>query len=180
LLSLIEAGIGATQAIPGIFTSPLAAAALEHALLGPMIMSLQGEVRKENIPPGRRSAMVKRFEEAVEANCDHPLLIPDLCRIIGVSARTLRTLCQEQLGVSPQRFLSLRRLHLARRALLHADSHSETVTQIATGHGVWELGRFAAAYKSLFGESPSATLHRPSVISTPAISDPRKISARSA
>jgi AraC-like DNA-binding protein len=180
LLSVIEAAISATGTTPGIFTSPLAAAALEHALLRPMIMSLQSEVRKENVPHGRRPIIVKRFEEAVEANFDHPLLMPDLCRIIGVSGRTLRTLCQEQLGVSPQRFLALRRLHLARRALLHADHHCATVTQIATAHGVWELGRFATAYKSLFGESPSATLHRPSDILTPAVPDPRQILARSA
>ena len=91
---------------------------------------------------------------------NRPLLISDLCRLIGVSERTLRTLCQEQLGVSPQRFLALRRLHLARRALLRSDARSATVTGIATGCGFWELGRFASVYKSLFGESPSSTLHR--------------------
>ncbi len=141
--------------------SPKAADALERAYLRPMVMCLlHGEARKESIPFGRRSLLAKRFEAAVEANVDVPLLIPDLCRLVGVSERTLRTLCQEQLGVSPQRFLALRRLHLARRALLRSDGHSTTVTEIATGCGFWELGRFAAIYKSLFGESPSATLHR--------------------
>jgi hypothetical protein len=76
LLSVIEAAINATGTTPGIFTSPLAAAALEYALLRPLVMSLQGEVSKETIPHGRRSTMVKRFEEAVEANFD----IRCLCR----------------------------------------------------------------------------------------------------
>jgi AraC-like DNA-binding protein len=134
LLSAIEVGIRATETTPDIFASPKATDALEHAFLRPMVMCLLHEAaRKESIPLGRRSVLAKRFEAAVEANYDVPLLIPDLCRLIGVSERTLRTLCQEQLGVSPQRFLALRRLHLARRALLRSDAHSATVTEIATG-----------------------------------------------
>ena len=161
LLAVIDTATRVTQTTPGIFSVPQAADALEHALLRPMIMCLvDAEARKEDIPHGRRAAMAKKFEEAVEANFDRTLLMPDLCRIVGMSGRTLRTLCHEQLGVSPQRFLALRRLHLARSALLRADYHSSTVTEIATSHGVWELGRFAVAYKAQFGESPSETLHR--------------------
>ena len=47
-----------------------------------------------------------------------------------------------------------------RRALQGADWKSTTVTQVATNYGFWELGRFSVAYRSLFGESPSATLRR--------------------
>jgi AraC-like DNA-binding protein len=161
LLSMVEAGIGAAQTTPGLATSPQAADALEHALLRPMVMCLlHGEARRNDISLGRRSALAKRFEEAIEANFDCPLPISDLCRVIGVSGRTLRSLCREQLGISPHRFLALRRLHLARRALLLSGPNSSTVTEIAMSHGLWELGRFAVAYKALFGESPSATLHR--------------------
>ena len=63
--------------------------------------------------------------------------------------------------MGPIRYLTLRRMHLVRRALLRADS-STTVTRIATDHGFWELGRFSVAYRTLFGETPSESLRRPS------------------
>jgi AraC-like DNA-binding protein len=161
MLSAFEAGIRATGRTPDVFASQKAIDALKHALLRPMVMGLlHGDARTESTPLGQHTVLAKRFEVAVEANFDVPLLISDLCRLVGVSERTLRTLCHEQLGMSPQRFLALRRLHLARRALLRSDAHSATVTEIATACGFWELGRFAAIYKSLFGELPSATLHR--------------------
>jgi AraC-like DNA-binding protein len=49
-------------------------------------------------------------------------------------------------------------MHLARRALRQADPLATTVTVIATEHGFWDLGRFAAVYRKLFGELPSETL----------------------
>ena len=63
--------------------------------------------------------------------------------------------------MGPIRYLSLRRMHLARRALLRADPSTATVTRVATDHGFWELGRFSVAYRGLFGESPSESLRRP-------------------
>ena len=64
--------------------------------------------------------------------------------------------------MGPIRYLTLRRMNLVRRALQRADASTATVTQLATDHGFWELGRFSVNYRQLFGESPSETLRRPS------------------
>ena len=49
---------------------------------------------------------------------------------------------------------------LARRALHRADRQSPSTSQIAMDHAIGDFGRFAVMYKSLFRESPSATLRQ--------------------
>jgi transcriptional regulator GlxA family with amidase domain len=75
-----------------------------------------------------------------------------------VSERCLRSLFHEYYGVSPIRYLQLRRLNRVRATLRDVDPAKTNVTWVATHHGFWELGRFAAAYRELFGETPSRTL----------------------
>jgi transcriptional regulator GlxA family with amidase domain len=104
--------------------------------------------------------IMRRLEELLEANSDRTLYAAELCAATGASDRILRVCCQEHLGMSPMRYLWLRRMNLARQALRLADPAAATVTEIATSFGYWELGRFSVAYRSLFGESPSAALRR--------------------
>jgi transcriptional regulator GlxA family with amidase domain len=110
-----------------------------------------------------------------------PLHLAEICGAIGVPERTLRVCCQKHLGMGPIRYLWLRRMHLARGALLKADAAKTTVTSIATAHGFWELGKFSVAYRSLFGESPAVTLRRgpdqASVPSGSALTFPAAVSA---
>jgi transcriptional regulator GlxA family with amidase domain len=92
--------------------------------------------------------IMRRFRRAIEENADQPIYIHELCKAIGVSDRTLRVCCQEQLGMSPKHYLLLRRMHLARRALRDSSPAMTTVTEIATQYGFWQFGRFAGEYKS--------------------------------
>ncbi|MGC2198662.1 MAG: helix-turn-helix transcriptional regulator [Stellaceae bacterium] len=148
---------------PEIIANPEVARGLEQALIEALVGCLGvGEVREDKSALRQHALILRRFRSAVEENPDQPLYIPDLCKAIGVSDRTLRVCCDEQLGMSPKRYLLLRRMHLARRALREAAPTATTVTEIAARYGFWEFGRFAGNYRSLFGELPSATLgHAP-------------------
>jgi AraC-like DNA-binding protein len=147
---------------PEIIAHPEAARGLEQALIEALVGCLgEGSVSEDRSAWRHHSQIMRRFRRAVEENPDQPLYIPELCTAIGVSDRTLRFCCQEQLGMSPKRYLILHRMHLARRALRDSAPGVTTVTEIATQYGFWQFGRFAGEYRSLLGEAPSATLHRP-------------------
>jgi AraC-like DNA-binding protein len=157
------AGLLAEEA-PEVIANPDAAYGLEQALIGAMAGCLgDSEVREDSVAQRQHELIMRRFRRLIEENPDQPLYIPEFCKAIGVSERTLRVCCLEQLGLGPKRYLLLRRLHLARRALRKGSPAATTVTEIATRYGFWHFGRFAGEYRSLFGEPPSATLHRPAV-----------------
>jgi AraC family ethanolamine operon transcriptional activator len=112
-------------------------------------------------PRGRprvsRGRIVSRVREFLDSPSRSPRPVAEMARCTRVSERTLRKALHEQFGVSPKRLLIPRQLRDVRNALLLA-SAEETVSRIATRHGVWELGRFARRYRELFGEKPSTTL----------------------
>ena len=147
---------------PDILSLPEVARALEQELILVMVRCLTEGCSSGMTKGGRRhDIIIARFEEFLETHSDQPLYLTEICAAIGVAERTLRVACEEHLGMGPIRFLSLRRMHLVHRALQQADPSATTVTRLATDHGFWELGRFAVAYRALFGESPSECLRRP-------------------
>ena len=108
----------------------------------------------------RHQTIMQRFHKLLEANPDRPVYLIEMAEAVGASVRTLMNCCQEHLGMSPKKFLVLRRMHLARQALSMAAPSKTSVAGVATQYGFWEFGRFSGEYKSLFGELPSITLRR--------------------
>lgn len=162
LLSLQKAANDLATSAPDILAHPAVARAIEQALARATIACLTEPAATENFRQRRpQTVIMRRFEQILQANPDKPLYITDICAAIGVTDRTLRLHCQDHLGMNPQRYLWLRRMHLARRALALADGTVKTVTEIANDHGFGELGRFAVSYRRLYGEAPSVTLRRP-------------------
>jgi AraC-like DNA-binding protein len=163
LLKLHEMVGQIAKATPRLLELPEVGRALESKLVHLMVRCLtEGEFAGMTPGDRRHEAIVGRFEEFLEGNPDQPLYLAEICAAIGVAERTLRICCEQHLGMGPIRYLSLRRMHLVRRALLRADPSTATVTRIATDHGFWELGRFSVAYRNLFGETPSETLRQTS------------------
>ena len=154
------AAVHLAERAPELVANPEVARGLEQSLIEALVECLRaqpahlGTIARQH----HHARIMARFWQAVEKHVDEAIYLPELCAEIGVADRTLRQCCEEYLGVSPKRYLLLRRLHLARTAL--RSKAATSVTEVATSLGFWELGRFAVTYRGLFGETPSQTLRR--------------------
>jgi AraC family ethanolamine operon transcriptional activator len=152
------------HADPRALDYPGAVAALESDLLEALLRTLCLAAPRP-LPDGatRRQRGFDLAIDYLRAADLGALSAPVLCTAVGVSQRTLEYAFQERLGASPMEFIRRLRLHAARRALLAAQRGGVTVAQIAMTFGFYQLGRFSAEYRLLFGELPSATLTRQGV-----------------
>jgi AraC-like DNA-binding protein len=158
LRSLHRTAVSLASSSPHMLENHAVARSLEHDLtLGMVACIAQEDDKRFNRAWYRHRQIMRRFAQWLETNGDQPAHLLHVCADLGVPVRTLTLCCQEYLGMSPIRYLGLRRMTLARTALLRAEP-STTITTVALNFGFVQLGRFAVNYRSLFGESPRATL----------------------
>jgi AraC family ethanolamine operon transcriptional activator len=128
---------------------------LDGVLTALAASSVEGETRRGALNAAR---IVREVEDFLDGGARPDVQVEDIRQALNVSRRTLYRAFQEVLDVSPKAYLRLRNLSAARARLLDGGGRSTTVTQVALDHGFWELGRFAGAYRAMFGEPPSETL----------------------
>ncbi|NNJ97760.1 MAG: AraC family transcriptional regulator [Gammaproteobacteria bacterium] len=110
-----------------------------------------------------RFTLVEDALQIIEtAPVEQPPSVAILATTLNTTRRTLLNAFQETLGTSPSRYMLARRLNGVQRDL-HCGK-SPTVTDAALDYGFEHFGRFAYHYRTLFGEMPSATLKRASMI----------------
>ena len=161
---------------PDILEHPEVTRALETKLIHILVRCLAEGHSLEPTAGGRRqNSILTRFVDILKENPHRPLYLTEICAAIGVPERTLRACCEEHLGMGPIRYLTLRRMHLVRRALQQSHPSTATVTQIVNDHGFCELGRFSVAYRMLFGESPSETFRQSTWQFSRGLSSPRPV-----
>jgi len=110
---------------------------------------------------GERHRVFLAAEAYLRARVTDPVYMAELCAATGVSERTLEYVFRERLGVTPIAYLASLRLNLTRLALVGSAAAPEaSVAEVARRFGFLHLGRFAARYRTQFGEPPSVTLRR--------------------
>jgi AraC-like DNA-binding protein len=143
-----------------LIAKPEVTHALEEEFLRVLVDCLMASDVDDSKRRQRHTDILVRFEKALALHSAPHLDLSGLCNAIGVAERTLRLCCTEVLGMGPTRYYQLRRLNMARSALQRANPETASVAAIARDHHFLELGRFAVAYRTLFGELPSSTLRR--------------------
>jgi len=106
----------------------------------------------------RRRRVIRRSLGYIGENLASPLKLSDICRIVGVSERTLIYAFKEHLGLTPKAYMNICRLNMVRREM--ECGRATSITDAATRWGFWHMGQFSADYKRFFGELPSRTLAR--------------------
>lgn len=85
--------------------------------------------------------------------------VSEVARDLGVSLRSLQLGFREARQTTPSAYLRKLRLDAAHSAL-GAGTTGASVTDVALATGFTHIGRFSAAYKAAFGETPVMTLRR--------------------
>jgi AraC-like DNA-binding protein len=161
LRRLHSKGCNLAETKPEIFAYREAARAFEQEFIHALVNCLTpGATSSHRRIQQHDADIMTRFEDALGVNFGKQPRSSELCATIGVPERTLRECCVKFLGLTPARYIWLRRLNLVRAELRRAAPATESVAQIALRYHFSEPGRFAADYRTLFGEPPSVTLKK--------------------
>lgn len=140
---------------------------LEQQLIEALVQGLaKGSAIEATLATRKHREMVLRLDTLLEAEPERALRMAEIREALGVSERTLRLACAEQLGMGPAELVRRRRMQLVHRALSRGNPGIASVAEIARQYSFRGLGRFAADYRALYGEPPSATLRRGSDLET--------------
>ena len=119
---------------PKLLAHTEVARAIEQDLIQTLVACLTGASMRTGNPTKRRHARIMiRFEEVLAEQLSEPLHTTELCELIGATEPTLRSCCAEFLGMSPIRYVLLRRLSRARVALRDAAPDGANLLELVRG-----------------------------------------------
>jgi AraC-like DNA-binding protein len=134
--------------------SPLFREQLEMLVISGLILaqhsSLDDELTRSEQP--LRPRTVNRVIELLESDPGRTFSLGELAAHAGVSARRLQQSFAEHVGDSPIKYLRDLRLQRAHRDLLETN---DSIGLTSARWGFTNPGRFAAAYREMYGRAPS-------------------------
>jgi AraC-like DNA-binding protein len=146
---------GSPEAVPATRSRLLAQQMLVTTLLA-VPHSHSARLRESAAPAS--DAKVQAAVRLVSAEQSAEWTVLNLAAKLGISLRALELRFRCELNTTPHEYLRASRLARVHEELARADVRRTTVTAVANKWGFAHHGRFARAYRELFGESPAQTL----------------------
>ncbi len=112
------------------------------------------------LQPSRRGKLIAQAEQKILANLEKPLTLKQLAEDLESSSATLSRGFQDLFGMSPMRYLKVRRLNAVRQHLKASDPESCFIATLISQFGFYHQSHFTKDYKAMFGELPSETLRK--------------------
>lgn len=161
LLRLIHQFVRELDEPGGIIEAPAAVATFEHALITSLLFGLEHNYSDvlQTVAADVGVGQVRKVEAYLEANAARPVDMQSVARETGCSMRSIHRAFRTYRDYSPMQYLAEVRMQLVHQRLMAA-MPTDSVTGIAMECGFAHLGRFAARYRSRFGENPSTTIQR--------------------
>ena len=113
---------------------------------------------KSFLKPSRRAKLIAQAEQKMLAHLETPLTLKQLAQNLGSSSRALSFGFKDLFGVTPMRYLKIRRLNAVRQHLKAREPENCTIAILASEFGFYSPCHFTRDYKTMFGELPSETL----------------------
>lgn len=144
------------------FDDPEARRSLRADILAAMRVLLDSadRVDKPRRPRMLSHRIVHEADAYLRSNPSRPVYTEDLHNALGISASSLADAFRANFGISPHRYLKMRRMGMARAMLLSREGPWHSVKAAALSNGFWHLGQFAKDYRATYGEAPHVTLAR--------------------
>jgi AraC-like DNA-binding protein len=134
---------------------------LEQQLIEALVNGLaKGSAIEAPADTHKHRDLALRFEALLMSEPERAFRMAQICAALGVSAQTLHLSCEEQLGMGAIEYTRRRRMELVHRALRRGNPETASIADLARRYGFRGLGRFAADYRGVYGQLPSATLRR--------------------
>lgn len=146
--------------VDGIALNPLLASRLTSTLMSGLLLAADHAERDALVapPPSMRPQAIQRAVRIIEDRAHEPLTVPAIAEEAGCSVRALQAGFRRHMDTTPHGYLERVRMDRVHTELRLGTPETATVARVASRWGFGHLGRFAAAYRALYGVPPSATL----------------------
>ena len=131
----------------------------EESLTLAVLDALFDESNTDKVSSAKAQHFVTKALEIIHDSELDGISSVELCAQTQCSQRTLEKGFSNRFGVTPKKYINVLRLSRVHKGLRNFDEQDcDSIIELASIHGFWHMGQFAADYRRIYGELPSDTL----------------------